>query len=79
MTYPSRELPKFMLRLPEEMKEFIEEQSNKYGASMNSEIIRCIRERMDRVLDPAAHLARLRAEQKRIEREIANLEQDAPR
>ena len=36
------------LRLPADLKEWIEAQAAKNGASQNSEIIRAVRERMER-------------------------------
>lgn len=77
MAFPSDDAPKLMVRFSEDMRSFIEQQAEKYGSSMNSEVLRCIRERMDRVEDPAAHLSRLRHEQKRIAAEIAALEVEA--
>lgn len=41
--------PQFMLRVSPEMKEWIQEQSERNFASQNSEILRCIQERMDRI------------------------------
>lgn len=43
------DLPKFVVRLPVEMKEFIEAEAARNGCSQNSEIVRSIRERMDRI------------------------------
>lgn len=40
--------PKFMLRVPPSMKQWIEESAERNFASQNSEILRCIQERMDR-------------------------------
>lgn len=47
--YPSALIPKLQVRFPPEMKEFIEIEAKKNASSQNSEIIRCIRERMERV------------------------------
>ena len=41
----------FPARLPTEIKDWLQQQSNLNGSSMNSEIIRAIRERMDRIGD----------------------------
>ncbi|MCF7647313.1 Arc family DNA-binding protein [Pseudochrobactrum asaccharolyticum] len=41
--------PKLQVRFPPELKEFIELEAKKNSSSQNSEIIRCIRERMERV------------------------------
>lgn len=66
--------PEIMVRFPDEMAAFIKQQAEKYGGSMNSEVLRCVRERMDRVEGPVSYLARLRHEQTRIAAEIAELE-----
>ncbi|WP_088937758.1 Arc family DNA-binding protein [Rhizobium sp. N122] len=42
-----------MVRLPEEIQAFIANQAERNGSSQNSEIIRCIRERMDAVRSSA--------------------------
>lgn len=39
---------KLMVRLPDEIKSFVEAEAARNGNSQNSEIIRCIREKMDR-------------------------------
>lgn len=39
---------KLMVRLPEEVKAFVEKEASRNANSQNSEIIRCIREKMDR-------------------------------
>jgi predicted HicB family RNase H-like nuclease len=44
----SRANPKFLVRLPPDAKAFIADQADRNGSSQNSEIIRCIRDRMDR-------------------------------
>lgn len=41
--------PNFACRLPADVKAFIASQSAKYGSSQNSEIVRAVRERMERV------------------------------
>jgi hypothetical protein len=43
-----RDWPRFMVRLPHDVKQFLALQSRRNGASQNSEIIRSVRERMDR-------------------------------
>lgn len=40
---------KLMVRLPLEAKSFVESEARRNGSSQNSEIIRAIRERMDRM------------------------------
>jgi hypothetical protein len=40
--------PKLMVRLPPDAKAWLEGQADRYGNSQNSEIVRAIRERMDR-------------------------------
>lgn len=47
-----RDWPKLMLRLPPDFKAFIEHEAARNGSSQNSEIVRCIRERMDRQRPP---------------------------
>ncbi|WP_313195878.1 Arc family DNA-binding protein [Shinella zoogloeoides] len=38
-----------MVRLPHDIKSFVAQQSDRNGSSQNSEIIRAVRERMERV------------------------------
>ncbi len=45
----ARSDPKFLVRLPHDAKAFIAAQSERNGSSQNSEIIRSIRDRMERV------------------------------
>jgi Arc-like DNA binding domain len=40
--------PQFLVRLPREVKDWIEKEAARTLASQNSEIVRCIRYRMDR-------------------------------
>lgn len=40
--------PHITLRLPADAKAFLEAQAERNGSSQNSEIVRCIRDRMDR-------------------------------
>jgi predicted HicB family RNase H-like nuclease len=47
--YPSQEHPKFMLRLPVALKEWVRAQAENNGSSQNSEIVRAVRERQARV------------------------------
>ena len=44
-----KKLKVIQVRLPEDVKEFIEEEAQKNLSSQNSEIIRCIREKMERL------------------------------
>ena len=44
----SRAMPKFVLRLPQEMKDWLATQAALNASSQNSEIIRAVRERMER-------------------------------
>lgn len=39
--------PRFMLRLPPDLKRWVDAEAERNGASINSEIIRSVRERMD--------------------------------
>jgi predicted HicB family RNase H-like nuclease len=48
MAGAQREWPRFMLRVAPEMKKWLEDQAERNFASQNSEILRCIQERMDR-------------------------------
>ncbi|MBY3086083.1 Arc family DNA-binding protein [Rhizobium laguerreae] len=43
------EYTKLMLRLPTEAKSFVAREARRNGSSQNSEIIRCIRERMEKL------------------------------
>jgi hypothetical protein len=45
----SRDDPKFVVRLPPDAKAFIAAQAQRNTSSQNSEIVRCIRDRMERV------------------------------
>lgn len=42
------------IRLPVDVKRWIEEQTTKNASSQNSEIVRAVRERMDRESKPAS-------------------------
>lgn len=44
----SNDLPKLWVRLPADVKEWLEKQSLRNASSQNSEIVRCIRDRMER-------------------------------
>lgn len=44
--------PRFMLRLPPALKRWVDAEAERNGASINSEIIRSVRERMDRMVGP---------------------------
>ncbi|WP_155936620.1 Arc family DNA-binding protein [Mesorhizobium ciceri] len=45
------------LRLPQDVKAFIEAQATRNASSQNSEIVRCIRERMDQTKTATSELA----------------------
>ncbi len=47
--YPSDQAQKMVLRLPDDVKAFVAAQAKRNGSSQKSEIIRAIRDRMDRV------------------------------
>ena len=47
MDQGQRDWPKLMLRLPPDVKNWVEEQAKRHATSQNSEIVRSIRERMD--------------------------------
>lgn len=53
----SRADPKFLVRLPADVKAFIAAQSARNGSSQNSEIVRCIRNRMDETKTATSELA----------------------
>lgn len=42
--------PKFMLRLPPDLKAWIAEQAEKHGNSQNAEIVRAVREKAERAI-----------------------------
>ncbi|WP_394042990.1 Arc family DNA-binding protein [Roseixanthobacter liquoris] len=44
--------PQMIIRLPADMKCWVQAEAKRNGASLNSEIVRCIRERMDRMTGP---------------------------
>jgi predicted HicB family RNase H-like nuclease len=44
----ARDTPKFMVRLPEDAKRWIAAEARRNSSSQNSEVVRSIRERMDR-------------------------------
>lgn len=44
----------FPLRMPEDLRAWVAERARHYGTSLNSEIVRLLRERMDRDNRPAA-------------------------
>ena len=44
----SAEQPKFVLRLPQELKDWVFMEASRNGSSQNSEIVRALRERKDR-------------------------------
>ncbi len=46
--YPSEQAAKLQLRLPADCKEWLRQQAVANSSSQNSEIVRCIRERMQR-------------------------------
>lgn len=45
----SRSLNKFIARLPNGMRDWLADQAAKNASSMNSEVVRAIRERMDKI------------------------------
>ena len=50
------ETVKFLVRLPRDVKRWIEEQANRNTSTQNSEIVRSIRERMDHQQQSGASL-----------------------
>jgi hypothetical protein len=51
-----REETRLMLRLPPDAKAFIATQTARNASSQNSEIVRCIRERMERMAAAGAEI-----------------------
>jgi predicted HicB family RNase H-like nuclease len=47
--YPSQVAPKFMLRYTQVDRDWLKRQAKRNGSSQNSEIIRAIRERRERI------------------------------
>lgn len=45
--------PKILLRLPEDARAFVAGQAERNASSLNSEIVRCIRDRMEDVSSPS--------------------------
>lgn len=45
---PSRDLPRLMIRLPIDVKKWLATQARRNASSQTSEIVRSLRERMDR-------------------------------
>ena len=45
----ARQLPQQIIRLPHDVKAFVDDQAERYGSSQNSEIVRALRERMERL------------------------------
>ncbi len=53
---PSRDMPRLMVRLPNDVKKWLAQQARRNASSQTSEIVRSLRERMDR--ETAASVAR---------------------
>ncbi len=62
MKQGQRDWPKLMLRLPPDAKAWVEDQATKYGTSLNSEVVRSVRERMERQTKTAPESAGTLAE-----------------
>ena len=45
---PSRDLPRLMVRLPLDIKKWLAQQARRNASSQTSEIVRSLRERMER-------------------------------
>ena len=41
--------PQLVVRLPTDLKAFIDAEASRFGSSLNSEVVRAVRERMERV------------------------------
>ncbi|WP_394060668.1 Arc family DNA-binding protein [Xanthobacter autotrophicus] len=46
-------------RVPSAMADWLRDQAKRNGASLNSEVLRCIRERMDRMVGPSGAESRV--------------------
>ncbi|SUA99214.1 Uncharacterised protein [Pannonibacter phragmitetus] len=46
---------KILLRLPHEARQFLENETLKNASSLNSEVVRCIRQRMEEMENSQAH------------------------
>jgi Arc/MetJ-type ribon-helix-helix transcriptional regulator len=44
----ARNDPQIALRLPQDLKDWVEEEARRNGSSQNSEVVRALRERMER-------------------------------
>ncbi|GHB26317.1 hypothetical protein GCM10007094_13170 [Pseudovibrio japonicus] len=44
---PKRDWPRILIRIPPDTKNFLIGQAERNASSLNSEIVRCIRQRMD--------------------------------
>lgn len=54
--------PRLMLRLPNDLKRFVTREAKRNGSSQNSEIVRAIREKLDRMKnDDGAHAVESRS------------------
>ena len=49
--------PKIMLRFPPDLKAFVQNEAHANGSSINSEIIRCVRERVNILGKKGPHYA----------------------
>lgn len=45
---PAKDLPKFVVRLPEDAKTWLRDEARRNASSQNSEVVRAVRERMER-------------------------------
>lgn len=46
--FPSEEAPRLTVRFPPDVRQWLDEQAIRYGSSSTSEVVRAVRERMDR-------------------------------
>ena len=56
---PAKDLPKFVVRLPEDAKRWLKDEADRNASSQNSEVVRAIRERMDRAALESLAVGRL--------------------
>ena len=47
-TSSAKDLPKLIVRLPEDAKRWLHDEARRNGSSQNSEVVRAVRERMER-------------------------------
>ncbi|NHB94820.1 MULTISPECIES: Arc family DNA-binding protein [Photorhabdus] len=51
----NKRIPPYPLRMPQEIREWYEEESDKSGRSLNAEIVKILKDRMNRVIGQRKH------------------------